>query len=64
MTKNFQAFLKVDDSKYRDKYIVIAKGKVVGKGKDIEKLLGRAKKKFPDEIPLVAKIPEEEVLVL
>lgn len=64
MTKNFEAFLKLDESKYRDKYIVIVKGKVVGSGMDIEKLLKTVRDKFPKQVPLVAKIPEEEILVL
>jgi len=64
MTRNFEAFLKLDDSKYRDKYVVIVKGKVAGSGMDVERLLKATRHKFPKEIPLVAKIPKEEILVL
>jgi len=64
MSKNFQAFLKLDKKGLENKYVVIVKGKVIGKGKDIEKLLSVTKKRFPKEIPLVAKIPSEEVLIL
>jgi len=64
MSKNFQAYLKLKKKGLEDKYVVIVKGKVVRKGKDIEKLLANVKKKFPKESPLVAKVPSEEVLIL
>lgn len=64
MSKNFQAYLKLKKRGLEDRYVVIVKGKVIGKGKDIEKILSIAKKRYPKEIPLIAKIPSEEVLVL
>lgn len=64
MSKNFDAFLKLKKVGLEEKYVVIVKGKVVGKGKDIEKLLPRVKRQYPKEIPLVAKIPSDEVLIL
>lgn len=63
-SKNFQAFSQIDREKYRDNYVIIIDGKVRFWGKDIKKMLKEAKKKFPDKIPLVAKIPKEEVMVL
>jgi len=64
MSKNFQAYLKLNKKGLEEKYVVIVKGKVVGKGKDIEKMLSMAKRKYPRETPLVAKVPSEEVLIL
>lgn len=64
VSKNLEAYLKLKKEGLEDKYVVIVKGKVTGRGKDIEKLLSIAKKKYPEEIPLVAKIPSEDVLIL
>jgi len=64
MTKNFQAFLKLDKSKYINEYVVIIDKKLVAAGKDIVSLLRTVRKKYPKKIPFVAKIPEKSVLVL
>ena len=62
--ENFKAFMELDESQYINEYVVIVKGKVVAHGQDAEKLLYEVRKQFPQEIPLIAKIPPEEVLVL
>lgn len=62
--RNFDAFLKLDKSGLRGKYVILVDGKVVKKGINIEKMLEEALKKYPRAIPLVAKIPEKEMLVL
>ncbi len=64
MTKNFNAFTTLEKSKYKGEYIIMVDEKVVEEGKDIENMLNRTREKYPDKIPLVAKIPEEEVMVL
>jgi len=64
MSKNFQAYLKLNKKGLEDKYVVIIRGNVIGRGRDIEKLLSLARKRYPKETPLVAKVPSEEVLIL
>ena len=64
MSKNFQAFLKLDTSKYLNQYIVMIDKKVVSNGKDIVSLLKAVRKRYPSATPLIAKIPEKSVLVL
>ena len=64
MTKNFQAFLKLDKTKYLNEYVVIIDEKIISSGKDIVSMLKAARKKFPKKTPFVAKIPEKSVLVL
>jgi hypothetical protein len=64
MTKNFEAFLKLDKSNFQNKYVIIVKGKVIAKGEDIEKMIAQVRKKYPEETPLVAKILDERMLVL
>lgn len=64
MTKNFQAFIKLDKSKLTNKYVVIIDSSVVGTGLDIYALLKRIRAKYPAKTPFVAKVPSSELLVL
>lgn len=64
MTKNFQAFLELDRTKYIDEYVVIIDKKLVAAGKDIVSLLKGVRKRYPRKVPFVAKIPDKTVLVL
>ena len=64
MTKNFQAYLKLDKTKYLNKYIVIVDRKLVASGKNIASILKTVSKKYPKKTPFVAKIPDKSALVL
>ena len=64
MSKNFQAFLKLNKEKYANKYVVIVNKKLVAAGQDIVAMLKSARKKYPGFTPFVAKIPDKSVLVL
>lgn len=64
MSENFQAFLKLNTSKYLNQYIVMIDKKVVANGKDIVSMLASVRKKYPHKTPFIAKIPEKSVLVL
>ena len=64
MSKNFQAFLKLDLSKLTDQYIILVDKKLVAQGKDIVSLLKNVRLKYPDKIPFIAKIPDKSALVL
>ncbi len=64
MTKNFEAYLKLDKTGLENKYVIIIRGNVVAKGEDIEEMLSRARREYPHEIPFVAKVPDERMLIL
>lgn len=64
MSKNLQAYLRLNKSRYKDQYIVLVDGKLVARGKDIEKILKRVQKSYPRRVPFVARVPGNEVLVL
>jgi len=64
MTRNFEAYLKLDKTGLENKYVVMVNGKVIAKGEDIENMLKRMKQKYPPEIPFVAKVPDERMLIL
>lgn len=64
MSKNFEAYLRLDKKDLQNKYAVIVNEKVVAKGENIEEILEMVKREYPDEIPFVAKVPDERMLVL
>lgn len=63
MTKDFEAYLKLDKKGLENNYVVIINGKVVAKGENIENMLDRVKREYPHEIPFVAKVPDERMLI-
>lgn len=64
MTKNFQAYLKLNKTKYLNEYVVIVDNKLVANGNDIAAMLKMVNKKYPKKTPFVAKIPDKSALVL
>jgi len=62
MNKNFQAYQKLNLlNKKRFKpgeYVVVVGGKLFRKGRQLEKFLTEARKNYPKETPLVAKVPQ------
>ena len=64
MTKDFEAYLRLDKTGLENKYVIIINCEVVAKGENIENMLERVKREYPHEIPFVAKVPDERVLIL
>ena len=63
-TKNYKAFLRLDEKKFRGKYVVFVKGKLFKAGKNIIQILKGAKHQFPNDIPFIAKVPAGGMMVL
>jgi len=64
MSENFKAFMELDETKYINEYVMIVQGKVVAHGEDAKNLLFEVRTQYPKEIPLIAKIPPEGIVVL
>jgi len=64
MSKNFDAYMKLNKTGLENKYVIIVNGKVVGRGENIEEMLDRVRQEYPNEIPFVAKVPDERMLIL
>lgn len=61
---NYDYFIKLDTSAYKGEWVAIAGNKVVSHGKDAQVVYNGAKKKYhPAKISL-AKVPDEQILVL
>lgn len=63
-SKDYKWFLKADTSKYKNKYIAIIDEKIVAFGENAKVVWKKAKEKYPNKEPLMAKIPEDEILIL
>ncbi|OGX47234.1 MAG: hypothetical protein A3G88_07445 [Omnitrophica WOR_2 bacterium RIFCSPLOWO2_12_FULL_63_16] len=61
---NLDAFLKLDQRKLADQYVVLVGAKLVAKGTDIETMLRRVKQRYPRQTPFVAKVPSPTTLIL
>ncbi|GAH26359.1 unnamed protein product [marine sediment metagenome] len=64
MSKDFDIYFKLDKKGLENKYVIIVKGKLVAKVKDIESILDKVKRKYPKEMPFVAKVPDDRTLIL
>ncbi|MBI5244097.1 MAG: hypothetical protein HY922_10550 [Elusimicrobia bacterium] len=64
MSKNLQAYLKLNLERFPDQYVVLVDGKLIGAGASLEPLLRRARRKHPRKTPFVAKIPGPQTLIL
>ncbi len=64
MSKEFEFFVKANLKRYRGKYIAIIGKKIVASGENARDVWQKAKKKFPRQIPTLAKLPKEEALIL
>jgi hypothetical protein len=64
MSENSKAYAMLDKTGLENKYIIIVDGEVVANGENIEEMLDKVRQKYPHEIPFVAKVPEERMLIL
>ena len=64
MSKNFEAYLELDKTGLENKCVIIVDGEIVAKGEDIESMLDSVRQEYPNEIPFVAKVPDERMLIL
>ena len=61
---NYEFYIHKDTSTYKGEWIAIAKKKIVAHGKDAERVYKMANKKYKNEEISLAKVPEEQTLIL
>ena len=62
--RDYDWFVKTDLSEYKGEYVIIQGEKVVLHGRDLTEMLAEFRKKYPKEVPKIARVPEEETLIL
>lgn len=61
---NYEFFIKTNTSTYQGEWVAISGKKIVSHGKDAGKVYNQAKQKYPKKEISLAKIPEEQTLIL
>lgn len=61
---NYDFYIKTDTSNYKGEWIAIAKKRIIAHGKDAEDVYKKAAQKFKNNEISLAKIPEEQTLIL
>lgn len=61
---NYEYFLKLNTTSFKGKWIAIAENKVVATSPQANEAFKIAKKKYPKSNISLAKVPQEETLVL
>ncbi len=60
----FEYFIKADFSRYKGQYVALLGRKVIAFGNNAKEVWEKARKKYPAQMPTLAKLPREEVLIL
>jgi len=63
-SENYLFYIKTDTSTFKGEWIAIAKKKIVAHGKDAEEVYNQANKKYKNNEISLAKVPEEQTLIL
>lgn len=63
-SSNYDFYIKSDTAAYKGEWIAIAQKKIIAHGKDAQKVYKKANKKFKNEEISLAKVPEEQTLIL
>lgn len=62
---NIMAADKINRDAYKPgEYIVFAGGKLFAHGKDIDRILNKVEKEYPQEVPYIVKNPPRGMLIL
>jgi len=64
ISPEFDFFVHNPLTKYEGRYVAILGRKVIASGKSAKEVWGEAKKRYPNSLPTIAKIPKEEILVM
>ena len=62
--KDFDFFLSANLDRYKGEYVAIVSDKVAAHGTNAKEVWNKARQKCPKVLPTIAKLPQEEVLIL
>ena len=64
MNPNYEWYLNANLEKFAGNWVVIAHQKVVDSGRNVKEMFAKVKEEYPDETPIVAKVPKPGLMVL
>ncbi len=59
MDENYKWYQTANLDKYVGKWVVIINKKVIGSRDNVKEILEKAKRKYPNKIPFLVKVPEK-----
>lgn len=62
--ENFQWIVTQNLTDYTGLWIAVVDKDIVGKGKDVLRVIENARKKYPKRVPFVYKVPSAEIITL
>jgi hypothetical protein len=62
--RNFESLRNVDLEAYMGKWITVVDAQIAFSGTDEAEILEKTRKKYPDKVPLLFRVPDEESLTL
>lgn len=63
LEKNYEVYLQTNLHPYLGEWVAICDNKVVAHGKNVKNVFEEAKKKYPNNKPLLTKVPSKETLI-
>jgi hypothetical protein len=60
---NYQFFLRADLGKYIGQWVAICNQRIVSHGKDAKAVFEDAKKRCPQQRPLLTRVPDKETMI-
>lgn len=64
VSPEFEYFVNANLSRYKGLYVALLGKRVIASGNNAKNVWQAAKRKFPNKMPTLAKLPKEEVLIL
>ena len=64
ISTSYDFFIQTDTSRYKGEWIAIAKNRIVAHGQDAEDVYRKAVKKTGNKDISLAKVPDEQMLIL
>ena len=61
---NYDYFIRADTSPYKGEWISLSNNRIISHGKDADVVYKKAKQKYPAADISLAKVPDEQILVL
>ena len=64
MEDSYNFFMEANVENYIDEWVAVVDSKIVSHGKNVEKVIKEAKKKYPKKKPLITRVPGKETMIL
>ena len=64
MEESYNFFMEANVENYIDEWVAVVDSEIVSHGKNVEKVIKEAKRKYPKKKPLITRVPGKETMIL